>query len=125
MTHKPTMRPNNDACILHNKANCEDCVLSIDENFVFVQYYEIIGQEAVRKGGVDEKLNCIKFKSDRRGGDEDGRAKGKVYAVCTLDSVRGRVYVVLSIYLVHLLHDTVTYKHALREHLGISVEWQS
>lgn len=59
MTHKPKMRPNSDACILHKKANCEGLFFSIDEKFVFVKYYDVIGEQAVQKDVVDEKLNCI------------------------------------------------------------------
>lgn len=61
-THKPNMRRNNDACILHHKANCEDFILSTDDEFVFVHYYDVRGEQAVHKDGIAEKLNFIRLK---------------------------------------------------------------
>ena len=122
--HKPMVRPNSIVCMRHNKPDCGICTKEVDEQFVFVQYYDVIDGTGVPQDGVDEKLNCIRLKWDRHGSEEDGKEVGKVFALCPLDSIRGRVHIVRSNALVELLHDTVPYKKALEEHLQKLTNWQ-
>lgn len=122
--HKPMFRPNSDLCMWHNKPDCGICLEEFEEQFVFVQYYDVIDRTGVPQDGVDEKLNCIRLKWDRHGTEEDGKEQGKVFALCPIDSIRGRVHIVISNALVELLHETVPYKKALKDHLHKLIDWQ-
>lgn len=46
---------------------------------VFVKYYDNKGDKAVAKDGVDKKLNCIRFKWEYHGENEEGGEQGKAY----------------------------------------------
>ena len=120
---KPMIRPNSNLCMYQNTADCEICMKEIDEQFAFVQYYDVMNGTGVPEEGVDEKLNCIRLKWDRHGSQEDGKEEGKVFALSPIDSIRGRVHVVRSNALLELLHDTVPYKKALKEHLHKLTDW--
>ena len=118
------LRPNSEKCVRHNKDKCDICEKVVDETYVFVQYYDVVSKEAVPPDGVDETLDCIRLKWDRHGGSEGDKAEGKVFALCPLDCLRGRVHVIRSNALVHILHDTVPYKKNLMTHLNAVRYWQ-
>lgn len=51
------MRPNSELCLTQNKENCETCEFNMDYHYVFVQYYDIVGDGKIPKDGVDCNLN--------------------------------------------------------------------
>lgn len=64
---KKMLRPNNNVGMAHKKDNYQVCTLKLYEPLVFVQYYDIIGEEEVPNDKVDETLDCIRLKGKRQG----------------------------------------------------------
>lgn len=95
--------------------------VKMDDQF-FVEHYDVLGEENMRKDSVDDKLNCIRLKWERNGGHEEAREYGKVFTLCPSDSVRGCVYIVQANAVVELLNDTFPYKAAVLNHLRTSEE---
>lgn len=122
--HKHMLRPNRDAFMAHNKDKSAVCNVKVDEQFVFVQYYDILGEEDVPKHNVDETLECIRLKWEQHGEHKDGREKCKLFALCPLDSVRGKVHIVRANALVELLHETVPYKTEFVQNFQTATEWK-
>ena len=89
-----------------------------------MQCYEVTGEDAGGKDNVDKTLDCIRLKWDRHGEESEGREVGKVYALCPLDSVRGRVHVLRCNAMIDLLHDNEPYRAAMIEHIRGSSDWQ-
>lgn len=108
------MRSNSYIIMEHNKVQCELSYLKTDDQFVFVQYCDVLGDEHVPMDSVKDrlydKLNCIRLNWERYGHHEKAREYGKVFVPCPWDSVRGRVHIVRPDVLVEVLHDTVPYK---------------
>lgn len=75
--------------------------------------------------GMGAKLKCIRLKWERHEEEKEGREKGKVFAFCLLERVRGRVHFVRFNALFQLLHDKVPYKTAVNEPLNTTSELQS
>lgn len=84
----------------------------------------VLGDEEVPKDSVENMLDFIRFKWERHVEDNEDLEKGNVFALCTVDSVRGRVHIVRVNELVDLMHGTVTHKAAVEQHAGNDVEWQ-
>lgn len=78
-----------------------------------MHYYDLLGDDDIQMDGVDNMLDCIRLKWERLGEENEGHAKGKVFAIFLLDSVHGRVHVIVAKPLVKLLHGTVPYKAAV------------
>lgn len=87
---------------------------------MFVQYYDILGKDAVY-----HKINCMCLNWERYGEDEEQRKEGMIYALCPLDIVRGRVHVVQSNPLLEMLHERMPDKKTFREGLKLNAEWKS
>ena len=121
---KERMGPNSDLCILHNTKDCADCSMTMSEELVLVQCYDVIGDACVPKDNVDKTLDCIRLKWERHGEESEGREAGKVYALCPLDSVRDRVHVLRCNAMIDLLHDNVPYRGAMLEEIRGSSDWQ-
>lgn len=68
----------------------------MDEELVFVQYFGIHYKDVVAKDDVYQKRNFVRLKSKAHDEDDGKREKGKVYALCSLDSLRGWVHVIQS-----------------------------
>lgn len=62
---------------------------------------------------------------DLQGDYEEGNEQGKVFEICLLDRIRGRVHVIGYYSLVHLLHETVLHNKNLLAHLEKLTKWQS
>lgn len=62
---------------------------------------------------------------ERHGEDDEQMEKGKVYALCPLDSLRERVHVVQPNPLLQLLHYSASYKNTLREVMKSNADRQS
>lgn len=95
------------------------------EQYVFVQYYNFIPEEAVPSDGVDKKLNCIRLKLDQQVKSEHEREQRKVFALCPVDSICGPVQVISSYSLFHFIYDTLPYKKAPIDHLNSPTEWEN
>lgn len=87
----------------------------MDEQYAFVEYYDIVKEEAVLADGVG--VHFIRLKRDGHGDDNEGRERGKVFRLFPVDSARGGVLVVRFNALLQLLHDIVSYKNAIHIHL--------
>lgn len=61
-----------------------------DDQFVFVQYYGMLGDEEVPNDTVDEALDFIRLKWERHGENDEQGKNGNVFPLCPLYSVRGR-----------------------------------
>lgn len=79
----------------------------MDYQYVFVQYYDILGEVPVPKDDVGSNLNYIRFKWEIHVDEDEWMKKGKVYASFPLDIVRERVHVVQYNALAQLLHDNI------------------
>lgn len=84
---------------------------------MFVQYYDIVGDEELPNDKVEKLLDCMRLKWELHWEDEERREKGKGFAFCRLDSIRVRVKIVQTNALVELLYETVPYKVAIFQHL--------
>lgn len=73
MQRKQMIRPSSVLCLEHKNDGCGICTIHINENYVFVQYYDVVPEEAVPVDGVDEKLICIRFKWDQHEESEHER----------------------------------------------------
>lgn len=60
--YKKKLRKTSDVGMAQNKDNFEICTVKIYEKVVFVQYYDIIGEDEVPNDKVDEYLDCIRLK---------------------------------------------------------------
>lgn len=60
----PLMKPISTLCVVYSKKEYSFCTMNIDEQHVFVKYYDSIREEAVL---VDKKVKCIRLKWDPYG----------------------------------------------------------
>lgn len=65
---------------------------------------------------MDDMLDCLCVKWERHGENNVGRDKGKVFALCPFDSVRGGVHIVRANAFVDMLHDTLPCKATVEQH---------
>lgn len=66
-------RPNSDRCMAHEEDSCEPCQFSMEDQYVFVQYYEILEEDGLAKYDINQKLNYIRLKWECRCEDDDRR----------------------------------------------------
>lgn len=53
LKYKSMLRPNSSLCLSHNEERCDVCQEMKDYQYVFVQYYDVLGDGAVPKDGID------------------------------------------------------------------------
>lgn len=80
--------------VIHNVHECEECRVERQEEVVFVQYYDMVPNMEVPADSVNEKINCIRLKWKQHWREKEVHERGNVFALCPMDSVRGRVHVV-------------------------------
>lgn len=73
------MIPNTKLCISHKQEYCAKCVLNIEDQYVFVKYYDIVGEQDVTKDGVDEKLKFVRLNWKGHGDEEEVLEQLRVY----------------------------------------------
>lgn len=80
--------------------------------YTYMQYYGELGKDEDKrlKESVETMLDFIRLEWERRGEDKERWAKGKVFALFTLDSVLVRVHIIQASALFDLLHVTVSHK---------------
>lgn len=61
----------------------------------FIQYYDIFPNTEVPLDNFDANIICIGVKWERNAPKKEGHERGKLFALCTMDSVRGLVLVLL------------------------------
>lgn len=110
------MRPSSDICMPHIKANCEARTRTDPEQFVYLQYYHLLGDNDVTKDGVNNMFNCIRLKLEQHCEGKEAHSKGKLFGLSTINSVRGIENAARENALVDLFHITVTYKATVEQH---------
>lgn len=65
MKHKTMMKRNSELCMAHHKVTFETWKFNMDDQYVFVQYYDIFGEGAVPKHFLGSIANRIILKWER------------------------------------------------------------
>lgn len=110
------MRLNKAICLPYNNFNCEKYTIKQPAQFICVQFYDKLGDDDVPMNRVDNMLDCIRLKSEPHGAHNEGRSKGKCFALFTLYSTHGIVHIVRPNASVELPHWTVPHKKAVELH---------
>lgn len=66
MKRKFMIRPKSVICLLHKKANCNSFTITDLEQFVYVQYYDVLGDNDVPTDSVDNMLDCVRLTPERQ-----------------------------------------------------------
>lgn len=74
---EPMMWPSHSLWTTHDEEYCSIWTIHIDEQYVFVRYYDVIEDEEVPGDGLDEKRKCILLKWELHGKDKEWREKAK------------------------------------------------
>lgn len=90
-----------------------------------MQYHDLPGAGDVPTDGVGKLLDYIRLKWQRHGEDNEVHAKGKVFALCPLDIIRGRIHIAQANALLDMIHGKVLEKAAEEPDTGQDAELQS
>ena len=81
-------------CRDHRRIQCPVCNPQLEQELIFLQYYDVLSNEALKVDGIDKSLNCIRLRWQRTEGDFGKSTSGKQYGLSPIDSIRGMVHVV-------------------------------
>ena len=66
----------------------------LEQELVFVEYYDVLSNKDIKLDGIDKTLNCIRVRWQRSEGELGKSSSGKQYGLSPVDSIRGIVHVV-------------------------------
>lgn len=61
-----------------------------------MRYNDVLGEEKEPNDNVDKNVDCIRQKWEHHGEDEEGREKANLFSLFQLESVHGRVHILMS-----------------------------
>lgn len=112
------MKPGSTICKIHNKDQCTKCENLKNKSMVFVKFYEVLNKDVLPIDAIDDKLNCVRLTWEKHGTADSEGQRGNMYALCGIDTIRGRVQVIDAKNTISLLHPDVEYKSKMHERVG-------
>ncbi len=124
--NKALVEKASNICFLHNKVKCERCNVKSLGSYVFVQYYDVAGNDDIEIDEVEKELGCIRLKWSREHEEQnDGLDRGKVYGLCPIESLLGPVQVVPGAETIRLLDkEKVSFRRKVEERCGPIDRWE-
>lgn len=117
--------PDTNKCLMHGQKECEICDPKFVGEYVLLQYYDVIDQIHIPHDDIDQVLKCIKLQWAKSNDREEEYDSGKMYGLCPIESVCGRVHLVRGSHITKLLHEDVEICKKVKQYMGNSDSWES
>ncbi|MEM9680054.1 MAG: hypothetical protein AAF901_06990 [Bacteroidota bacterium] len=121
---KGVIRPGTNTCMIHNRDDCKTCHPDYVNQYAFVKYYDVLSEESVPIDEIDKCLNCIRLCWSKSNPVQKDRDSGKVYGLCPVDSIEGRIHVVEFSGMLELIDGSNTYKEKVIQKVGPEKRWE-
>lgn len=95
-------------CTAHRIPHCDRC--SQHQELCFVQYFEVVSEDALAIDGIDASLRCIRVRWHRTPGERERLSCAPEFGLAPVESIRGLVHYVRADFAITLLCESVQRK---------------